>query len=110
MSQFTAEQRLELLRNIRQQSANNDNLIHNRKQILDGGNTEVQESIPFSTFKLRFVIALLLFISFFVMSFTNQKFFDNTAGDIAVEIEKDYDAVTTFRSLAENILHSNIIE
>lgn len=110
MSQFSAEQRLELLKSIRQQSANNDNLMNNRQQILMGNTAFEGESTKISTFKLRLLIAAMLFAGFFALTLTNQEKFQKTADTIVTEIQKDYDVVNSMQGISSKFLSDMKLE
>lgn len=106
MSQFSAEQRLELLKNIRQQSSNNDNIINNRKQILQGSFTDDGETVKFSTLKVRILLAVLLLIGFAFLSFTNKESLHNVSKTIVTEIEKDYNVTNSVQDVWKQVSSS----
>lgn len=103
MSQFSPEQRLELLKSIRQQSATNDYLMNSRKQILQGTPIEENSIALKSTLLFRILLAIVLLVGFTFMTYAKQDNLKKTADTIVSEIEKDLNVVDTVQSFSSKI-------
>lgn len=75
MSEIAQNKRMELIHQIRQEHYQNRRILQNRVGILYGNSVEEakDEQIynPFTSFKIRFALALLLFVAFFIMKVQN---------------------------------------
>lgn len=106
MHTASTEKKLELLKRIREESQVNQNTVKYRESILYGKdykpipvNEELENTKSekdnrqlHSTFKVRFVCAILLMASFIMLDYTGQDVFGISAQTIADEIVIDFGA------------------
>ena len=101
MSDITAEKRLELIRNIREENNRNRSKLRNRESILYGQNyddsvtrdtVEVTETStrPASSLGIRIVIAIVLFSIFIIFEYTEKTFFSINSTIIYKYLQENY--------------------
>lgn len=106
MSEISAEKKLQVVRQIREDHANNQRLIQGREQILYGFHSPypAYQSDPLSkdsdgetfplkqkslSFKIRFLVALILLLSLIILDKTKGNVYEYTVSDMAAYLETD---------------------
>lgn len=97
MSDLTVERRLALVRNIREENDRNRSSMRSRQQLLYG--QEYNRSEPFSeddapkasSFGIRFLAALAVFILFVVWDQSEQLFLSQTPAELSQRLQTNYD-------------------
>ena len=95
---------MELVRAIRQQSANNDSTMNSRRQILEGTTVTSQELPKVNTFLLRLLVAVLLLAGYATLVFSQKEKNQKMADTIVTEIEKDYDVISSVQAFSGKFL------
>lgn len=97
MSDLTVERRLALVQSIREENDRNRNNIRNRQQLLYG--QEYSRPAPFSaeeapaasSFGIRFLAALAIFVLFVVWDQSDMCFLQQTPADLSSHLKTNYD-------------------
>ena len=108
----SAQKKLQLVRQIREEHRMNQNMVRGREELLYGRKyyeplreseqiMEIQDgTVPISTFRLRLAISLLLFGLLFIMQQKERTLFGMTSSQICSAVEKD-DTVILFDFIDE---------
>ncbi|MGN1147884.1 MAG: hypothetical protein ACI4TB_05640 [Lachnospiraceae bacterium] len=100
MSDITAEKRLELIRNIREENTKNRMKLRSRENILYGQhynnatNTEADDMLQTgkhaSSLGLRILVAIVLFSLFIILDYTEGTWFSVNASGIRENLQENY--------------------
>lgn len=103
MNDFSSEQKLRLVHAIREEHKNNQLSMRNRERILMGENIQIPEqetnfdkignepsTVNISSFRIRFFIAMILFICFIFMDIQNIDMNGVNAAKIQSSITEDF--------------------
>ncbi len=117
MNEITSDRRLELLRNIREESERNRMNLRNHQNILYGNHydnyvesedndmTNVSSKNNSSTFFFRTIIAIILFVLFVLWDYSGYSIWDLKSSTICTYIENNYDF--NIIDFADRILYTN---
>ncbi len=104
-SSISTEKKLQLIHRIRQEHQNNQSTIRGREAILygkslpygalpeDGAEYFPEGEVPVSTFRFRAVIALFLFLVFYVLSSRNETIFGLRTDQLQEAVAEDYSPI-----------------
>lgn len=101
MSDITAEKRMELIRNIREENSRNRMNLRTRENILYGHsydsavanevtNTTISSEKAFSTLGIRILAAVILFSLFIILDYTKQTWFSLDSARICKYLQENY--------------------
>ena len=104
-SSISTERKLQLIHRIRQEHQNNQSMIRGREAILygkslsygalpeDGAEYFPEGEAPVSTFRFRVVIALFLFLVFYVIASRNETILGLRTDQIQEAVAEDYSPI-----------------
>ncbi len=101
MSDITAEKKLELIRNIREENSRNRMNLRSRENILYGQNYDnpvtndsvnmtISSEKSFSTLGIRIFTAIILFSLFIILDYTKQTWFSLDSVQICKYLQENY--------------------
>ena len=120
MSNIPIEKRMQLIHMIREENKSNQIKLRNRENILYGKAftpslrsmeavtqeypADTMSEAPISTFKLRFLVAIALFVTYLILDMGNGSIMGKNAKEIYMMIEEDYQ--TNVFDFIENITYT----
>lgn len=114
MANIPVEKKMQLIHMIREENKTNRLKIRNRENILYGRplspatysmeETEENAELPVSTFKLRFLLAIALFVMYVILDMGGGSIFGKNTKEIYLLLEEDYQ--TNIFDFIQNITYT----